>query len=387
MANRIVNLDANAGVSMSDLAREAVIRAMDRQANPSSIHGPGRTAHGELEVARESLACVFDCSNDQIVFTSGATEAAALALSPCILDGETGRNIGKLYVSAVEHPCVYSGGRLAERVEFVPVRSDGVVDLAALERMLGAHDYSAGVPFLALMLANNETGVVQPVPEASRLVKDYGGYAFCDAVQAVGRIPFTFDALGTDFVSVSSHKIGGPHGAGALLLASADIRPLPLLTGGGQERGLRAGTENVAAIAGFGVAAKEALHHLENSPSTEALRDSLEVEITALTPDAVFAGGAAERLPNTSMVVVPGLPAETAVIAFDLEGFAVSSGSACSSGKVSASHVLLAMGYSTERAGNGIRISLPFDTTEGDIEEFLKVWRSVVDRLRPDKAA
>ncbi len=387
MANRIVNFDANAGLNLSNGARGAVLRAMAHQANASSIHGLGRAARGELESARDSISTVFDCPKDQIVFTSGATEAAALALSPSILEGNTRRTVGKLYVSAVEHPCVLGGGRLSDRVEFVPVTRDGIIDIAALGALLAAHDKSLGAPLVALMLANNETGVIQPIAEASRLTKACGGYVFCDAVQAVGRIAFNVASLGADFVSVSSHKIGGPQGGGALLLANADVRPLPVLTGGGQERGLRAGTENVAAIAGFGVAVAEAVHHVPDMAPISALRNRLEAGIRAQTPDAIVAGDTADRLPNTSMVIVPGLPAETAVIAFDLEGIAVSSGSACSSGKVSASHVLLAMGYSDDRAGSGIRISLPADATENQIDEFLKVWRSVVDRLRPEIAA
>ena len=387
MANRIVNFDANAGLSLSTGARNAVLRAIEHQANASSIHGPGREARGELERARDSVSAVFGCSKDQVVFTSGATEAAALALSPFILDGKTRHHVGRLYVSAVEHPCVLGGGRLSDRLESIPVTKDGIVDLGRLGALLDAHDHSAGVPVLALMLANNETGVIQPVAEATRLVKARGGYVFCDAVQAVGRISFDLKSLGADFVSVSSHKIGGPQGAGALLLADTSVRPQPLLTGGGQERGLRSGRENVAAIAGFGVAAQESVHHLADMARIKAVRSRLERGIKAATPDAIIAGEAAERLANTAMVIIPGLPAETAVIAFDLENVAVSSGSACSSGKVSASHVLLAMGYSAERAGNGIRISLRPDATENEVDDFLKVWRSVVDRLRPDKAA
>ena len=387
MANRIVNFDANAGLGLSPGARGAVERAIAQQANASSIHEPGRIARGELESARDAISTVFACLKEQIVFTSGATEAAALALTPFIVVGKAHRAVGKVYVSAVEHPCVLGGGRLSDRVEIVPVTKDGVIDIDALEALLDAHDDQTGVPFVALMLANNETGVIQPVTEAGRLAKAYGGYLFCDAVQAVGRIPFTIADLGADFVSVSSHKIGGAQGAGALLLANADVRPLPLLTGGGQERGLRAGTENVAAIAGFGVAVVETVHHVPDMARILALRNRLEAGIKVQTPDAVIVGEAVDRLPNTSMVIVPGLPAETAVIAFDLDGVAVSSGSACSSGKVSASHVLMAMGYSTERAGNGIRISLPADVTENQIDEFLKVWRSVVDRLRPEIAA
>lgn len=387
MATRFLKFDANAGGELLPQARQSMIAALDQAANPSSIHAAGRRARGLVEAARESVARLCGAGKDDIIFTSGATEAAALALSPVIMKGRERHPVGRLFVAATEHPCVLAGGRLSDRITIVPVDENGVIDLQALERLLAGCDKSAGSPLLALMLANNETGVLQPVTQAARIVREHDGFVFCDAVQAFGRIEVDVAALGADMVSISSHKIGGPQGAGALVLAGADIRPMPLLTGGGQERGHRAGTENVAAIAGFGVAAEAVMNHLKDVDSVIGLRRRLEAELHRLAPDMRIAGEAASRLPNTIMAVVPSLPAETAVIAFDLEGVAVSSGSACSSGKVTASHVLLAMGYSDEGAGNGIRISLPADVTNADIDRFLSVWRSVDQRLRPDKAA
>ncbi len=387
MATGFLNFDANAGANLLPAARDAVISVLDRAANPSSIHAAGRRSRNLVEKAREAVASACRARKEQIVFTSGATEAAALGLSPRIIKGRETYSVGTLYVAATEHPCVLSGGRLADRIAIVPVSDSGIVDLAALERMLQDHDDGAGAPMLALMMANNETGVLQPVEKAVSLVKSHGGFVFCDAVQAFGRIPFDIASSGADFVSLSSHKIGGPQGAGALLLANEDVRPEPVLTGGGQERGFRAGTENVAAIVGFGIAAEAVMNHLEDRESIAGLRDSLETELRLISPEIRVAGEHAPRLPNTVMFVVPGLSAETAVIAFDLEGIAVSSGSACSSGKVSPSHVLLAMGFSEDMAGSGIRVSLPVDVTDAGIETFLMVWRSIVNRLRPNQAA
>lgn len=388
MATGFLNFDANAGARLLPAARDAVISVLDHAANPSSIHAAGRQSRNMVEKARERVAVACGAARkDQLVFTSGATEAAALALSPNIRKGRETLAVGGLYVAATEHPCVLSGGRLAKRLHIVPVLASGIVDLAALAQMLEDHDHAAGVPMLALMLANNETGVLQPVVDAVSLIRRHGGFVFCDAVQAFGRIAVDIAALGADFISLSSHKIGGPQGAGAMVMASEDVRPEPFLAGGGQERGFRAGTENVAAIVGFGIAAEAVMNHLEGTESIARLRDGLETELRRISPDIRIAGDSAPRLSNTAMFTVPGLSAETAVIALDLEGIEVSSGSACSSGKVAASHVLQAMGFSEEMAGSGIRISLPVDVTAADIETFLMVWRSIESRLRPNQAA
>jgi len=267
------------------------------------------------------------------------------------------------------------------------VTRDGTLDLEALERALAGHDTAKGAPYVAPMLANNETGVIHPVAEAARMTKAHGGYVFCDAVQGLGRITVDIAALGVDFLALSGHKVGGPQGVGALVIADAALRPAPLLTGGGQERRQRAGTENVAAIAGFGVAAEMAGHHLPDMPRIADLRDALERGIAGEAPEARFFGDKAERLPNTTLFAVPGLAAETLVMAFDLEGIAVSAGSACSSGKVAGSHVLEAMGEPGEIARGGIRVSLTRDAGVADIERFIAAWRAIYGRMRQDKAA
>lgn len=387
MVKTPLNFDENAGAPLIATARAAMVAALDGSANASSIHAAGRRARAIVERSRDHVGTLCGADKDGVVFTSGATEAAVLALSPAFRRGKETLPVGRLFVAATEHPCVLAGGRLADRLTVIPVDGNGRVDVAVLADRLEAHDPADGVPLVALMLANNETGVIQPVTEVTNLVHDNGGFIFCDAVQAIGRLPVDIGDLRVDFLSISSHKIGGPQGAGALILADPDLRPMPLLTGGGQERGLRAGTENVAAIAGFGVAAGQVMDHVERRESMARMRDRLEAGIRRISPDVQFAGAAAARLPNTAMCVVPGLAAETAVIAFDLEGVALSSGSACSSGKVAPSHVLQAMGFPEDLAGNGIRISLPADVTEVEIDEFLSVWQSVDRRLRPDKAA
>jgi cysteine desulfurase len=383
-----IYLDANAGAPLLPAARQAMVAALEAGGNASSVHGEGRAARRIVEEAREAVAALAGARPEAVVFTSGATEAAATALCPVMRVGGGSVAIGRLYVGATEHPCVLAGGRFgAEQVVRLPVTADGTLDLGALDRALDSHDPAEGPFFLALMLANNETGVIHPVAEAARRVKARGGLVFCDAVQAAGRIPIDVAALGVDFLALSSHKMGGPQGAGALVLADEAVRPEPLMRGGGQESYRRAGTENVAAIAGFGVAARAAGHHLQDTGRVRILRDRLEAGIAEIAPEALIAGGGAERLPNTVLFAVPGLSAETAVIAFDLEGIAVSSGSACSSGKVGPSHVLEAMGVAPELRRSGIRVSLTPASTETDLEAFLAAWRGIYARLRPARAA
>jgi cysteine desulfurase len=381
-------LDANAGAPLLPQAREAMLSALAVAANPSSVHAEGRRAREIVERARGDVADAVGAKPANVIFTSGATESAALALTPRIHAGKSVAPVARLYVGATEHPCVLAGGRFpADKVTRFPVERSGIVDLAALERALADHDRSEGAPYVALMLANNETGVVHPVAEAARLTKAHGGYVFCDAVQALGRIPVDIAALGVEFLALSAHKLGGPQGIGALVLADESIRPEPLLTGGGQERRCRAGTENVAGIAGFGVAARLAASHLGEAGRLAELRARLEQELLAVSPAARIAGATAERLPNTTLFAEPAISAETAVIAFDLEGIAVSAGSACSSGKVTASHVLDAMGEPAEIARSGIRVSLPYDAEEADIENFIRAWGVIHARLSRPKAA
>lgn len=355
--------------------------AMERVGNPSSVHSEGRQARGVVETAREQVASLVNAPKEAVIFTSGATEATHLALSPNIRSGGEARHASKLYVLETEHPCVLAGGRFEpEHVLAVPVKSDGFIDLAALEALLDVHDDASGAPFVAVQLANSETGVVQPVAEVARMVRFRGGYVLCDAVQAAGRLPIDVAKLGVDFLILSSHKIGGPMGAGALINAHSILETEPLLRGGGQETNRRAGTENVPAIAGFGEAAVQAASEAADFASITALRDSLEAgllpicEKLGLADRLTIFGQSATRLGNTSLIALRGMKAETALIAFDLDGVAVSSGSACSSGKVGNSHVLQAMGVSPDVAQAAIRVSLGWNSTRDDVLQFLSVF-------------
>ena len=371
MASERTYFDWNATAPLRPGARAAMLAALDASGNASSVHGEGRTARQRVEAARRQVAALVGGAKvNQVTFVSGATEANALALQPGIA--------GRLFVSAVEHPSVLAGGRFAqEQVEILPVDGNGIVDLDALAGAL----VMAERPLVSVMLANNETGVIQPIAEIAAIVHAANGLLHVDAVQAAGRIPVDMCALGADLMSLSSHKIGGPQGAGALIVDS-DQNLKPLIRGGGQERGLRAGTENVAAIAGFGAAAEAALAGLDaEAGRMAALRERLEGGLRAATPDAIIFAHGVGRLPNTTLVAVPGVKAETALIAFDLNGFALSSGAACSSGKVAASHVLAAMGVEPALARGAIRISLGPTTTETEVESLLIAWKRLVPSL------
>jgi len=362
--------------------------ALAHTGNPSSVHAQGRLARAEIETARGEVAALAGAAPDQVIFASGATEAAVMALTPQLLSGSDRITASHLYAGASEHPCVLSGGRFAAGdVSLLPVDANGVIDLAAMERALGDHDRVAGRPFVALMLANNETGVIHPVAQAAAIARRHDAVIFCDAVQAAGRIALDIKALGVDMLALSAHKMGGPQGVGALVLADEALRPAPLLTGGGQEKYRRAGTENVAAIAGFGVAAKAARRHFGEADRIGDLRGRLEAGIKRVTPDAVIFGAAVERLANTVLFAVPGVTAETAVIAFDLEGIAVSSGSACSSGKVGDSHVLAAMGVPPDLRRGAIRISLAPLASAAETEFVVDAWQRIYARLSDRHAA
>jgi cysteine desulfurase len=361
-------LDWNATGKLRPQAKAAMLSALEVTGNPSSVHSAGRTARLMVEAAREHVASVVAASARDVVFTASGTEANMLALTPAL--GEV------LLVSAIEHPSVRSGGRFSA-VQEIPVTADGMVDLGALERQLATSARS----LVSIMLANNETGVVQPVAAAAALVHDAGGLLHVDAVQGPGRMACDFKGLGADLMTLSAHKIGGPQGVGALIRREGIPLP-PVIKGGGQERGARAGTENVAGIAGFGAAAEAAGQALAEEASRMAtLRDRFEAGLKALTPQAVFFGSAADRLPNTSLFTVPGMKAETAIIALDLEGIAVSSGAACSSGKVASSHVLAAMGVDPELSRGAIRVSFGYSSTDGDVEFILNAWAKLRERL------
>jgi len=378
--------DWNATAPLRPEARAAMLAALDLAGNASSVHAEGRAARRLIEQARAQVAALVGAEPKTVTFTSGATEANMLALTPAILAGGRKEPRDRLFVSAVEHPSVLGGGRFAaEQVEILPVDRDGVVDLEALRSAVARTER----PLVSVMLANNETGVIQPIAQIADIVHAAGGLLHVDAVQGAGRLSCRMDDLGADLLSLSSHKLGGPQGAGALVVRDGLHIAEPLIRGGGQERGLRAGTENVAAIAGFGAAAAVATR-LAETARMAALRDRIEAGIKAATPDAVVFGGNAARLPNTILVAVPGIKAETAIIAFDLNGIALSSGAACSSGKVQTSHALLAMGVEPALAQGALRISLGWETRESDVEKLLTAWNTVVSSLlkkQPNMAA
>lgn len=357
-------LDANASEPLRPEARAAAIAALDVIGNPASVHAAGRAARRLLETARRQVAARFGAEPGGVVFTSGGTEANALAIHGF----SAGRRV---LVGATEHPSVLAAAPGAERL---PVLPDGTLDLAALAAALD------GPPALVcLMAANNETGVLHPLKQASALCRAAGAVLHVDAVQAAGRVPVSLAALGADSLAISGHKLGGPKGAGALLLAPGRDVPA-LIAGGGQERGRRGGTEALPAIAGLGAAAEAA----EPTARLAELRDRIAKGIARIAPEARFPGEGAPRLPNTLSVLLPGVAAETQVIALDLAGVQVSAGAACSSGKVAASSVLAAMGFG-ELAGCAIRVSLPWNAPDDAPERFLAAWAEM--RARALRAA
>jgi len=372
-----VYLDWNATTPLRTEARQAMADAWEQSGNPSSVHTEGRKARRLVEDARAAIAAAAGARPQDVVFSSGGTEANALALTPGLRRG-AGQKVERLLVSAIEHASVLAGGRFrAEAIGTINVTGAGLVDLDHLRTQL-----ADGPPALvSVMSANNETGAVQPTADVARIVHQAGGLLHVDAIQAFGKIRLDLSAMGADLVTLSAHKIGGPKGAGAVVLAE-DVQGLePLLRGGGQELGRRAGTENVAGISGFGAAAKAAMAALEaDAARLGELRNRLEDGLKQTPGMIVFSEGA-PRLPNTTLFTVPGLKAETAVIGFDLAGIAVSSGSACSSGKVQPSHVLDAMGLGLELAQGAVRLSLGWSTSEADIELTLKAWRKLANGL------
>ncbi|HEY1885182.1 MAG TPA: cysteine desulfurase family protein [Roseiarcus sp.] len=372
-------LDYNATAPLRAAAREAALSAMETTGNPSSVHAEGRAARRIVENARSEVARLAGVSSRSVTFVSGGTEAANAALNPLFGGGPNAAPLDRLIVSAGEHPCVLSGHRFPI-AEIAPLLTDGRIDLDWLE----AACRRPGRVLLALQGANNETGVIQPVAEAAALVHAAHGFVFCDAVQMAGRIKCDIGALGADTLMLSAHKLGGLKGAGALVAARAGINlGAPLIRGGGQERGARAGTESVAAIAAFGAAARACLVELDTEPARLiGMRDRLTVAVRSVAADAVVFAEAAPRLPNTVSFAVPGVEAATLMIALDLAGVAVSSGSACSSGKVAPSHVLAAMGTAPELARGAIRLSLGWASTEADVDRFAQAFGSVMARMR-----
>lgn len=364
-------LDHAATSPLRDAAREAVLDALKIGANASSVHAEGRAARNAIEKARALVAALVAVAPNRVIFTSGGTEANALALSP-----GTGRP--KLIISAIEHDSVRAGGRFAAgNISTLGVDGKGVVWLDDLDCLLA----TGGPSLVSVMLVNNETGVIQPVTEIAARVHAAGGLLHVDAVQAAGKLPLEMAALGADLLTLSAHKIGGPQGIGALVVRSG-LEPDPLMRGGGQERARRAGTEALALIAGFGAAAELARQEMDHAPARIGrLRDRLEAGLLAASPASRIIGQEAPRAPHIVNLLTPGLVAETAVIACDLAGLAISAGAACSSGKVRASHVLQAMGLSTVDAACGLRFSLGWTSDEASVLRAVEVFTGVAGAL------
>ncbi|WP_308720169.1 aminotransferase class V-fold PLP-dependent enzyme [Komagataeibacter xylinus] len=366
LSERFTYLDANAAEPIRPQALEAMTQAALVAGNPASVHRAGRAARAVLETAREDIAALFGAAAENCVFTSGGTEANVLAIA-----GQAGGR--RVLVGASEHDAV----RAATQAATIAVRADGVLDLAALERMLANGEPPA---LVCAMLANNETGVINPVREIADLCHAHGALLHVDAVQAAGRIAFTLEGLGADSVAISGHKFGGPKGAGALLLAGGRFHALPpLLAGGGQEQGRRGGTPALPAIAGMAAAARVAVAGMVvQADRLGAWRD--RIEAAAVAAGASVCGAGVMRLANTTSLVLPGRRAQTQLIALDMAGYGVSAGAACSSGKVARSHVLEAMGLG-EGAGCAIRVSLPWSVDEADVQGFINAYAAMAARL------
>lgn len=372
-------LDHNATSPARTAVREAVAVALCAVGNASSIHAEGRKARAIIEQARDDVAALVGAASQDVIFTSGGTEAANTLLA----GGLTfhGARPQRLIALATEHPCVLEGhGFAADCVSLAPVDASGIIDLDWLRDDLAAN----GPALLAIQLVNSETGVIQPVAKAAEMVHAAGGVVACDAVQAAGKMPLDITALGADALFISAHKIGGPQGVGAIALGGGFVTlDARLLRGGGQERGARAGTENVAGIGGFGVAARIASTDMaDDAGRYENLQRLAEKRLREIAPDVVIFGADAARAPNVTAFAVPGFSAQTLLMQCDLRGIALSSGSACSSGKVRRSHVLEAMGVTKDIAGGAVRISTGWNSTEADVMRFADVLAACLNGAR-----
>jgi cysteine desulfurase len=383
-------LDHNATAPLRPQARDVMTAAMAEPGNALSVHAGGRAARNRIETARRHVADLLSAAPDDVIFTSGGSEANALVLRGATqAAAASGERITRLIVSAIEHDSVLANAAACAditpglRLVVCPVTAEGIVDIAEFKRLLGE---GKGRALVSVMAANNETGIVQPLDEIVAIAKSVGALVHSDAVQLAGKSAVNFVNFGLDYMTVSAHKLGGPQGVGALI-----VRPgAPLLrqiAGGGQEFGRRAGTENVAAIAGFGAAAEAALRDLALWNTRRAWREELERKMMAAIPDAAIIGQDVKRLPNTICVAAPAVPAENMVIALDLDGFAVSAGAACSSGKVSQSHVLTAMGVPPYIAASAIRVSFGWNSTEQELASFADAWTRIVKRAHARVAA
>ncbi len=365
-------LDYNATVPVRPEVVEAVMHALQQTGNPSSVHYAGRVARQRMETARAQVAALVRAEAEWVTFTSGGTEANNLVLR--------GLDCERAVVSAVEHDSVLvAAGASGAAVEIVPVDGQGRIDLQALDGILaGGTDRTV----VSVMLANNETGVIQPVAEVARLARAHGAMVHCDAIQAAGKIPVDIRRLGVELMSLSAHKLGGPQGVGALV-AAPHVNLSPILFGGRQETARRAGTENVAGVVGFGVAAEMAASDCARDRELGAMRDETARQLKEIAPGVKELGEGAARLPNTLCVTMPGVTSETQVMGLDLAGVAVSAGAACSSGKVKLSHVLGAMGVPEDVAMTAIRVSLGWRTVSEDLERFVRAWSDIYFRAAP----
>jgi len=375
-----VYLDYNATAPLSARAREAVLSSLDIIGNPSSVHAEGRAAKALLQKARTAIASLVNADKNNVIFTSGATESSATVLTPHYVMGRKPLLMSHLYIGATEHPAMAQGDFFEpEKRTVLPADENGIIRPAILEAALAKHDKTKGLPLVAVQYANHETGVIQPVAELAAAARAAGGLFIVDAVQALGKLPIDIHACGADFLIIAAHKIGGLKGIGAYIASGGLIRPRALMSGGGQEWGLRGGTTPVQLIASFGAAALEASENLADKDKMahmRALQSGLEQGIKEICPQAAIYGENAARLANTTAFSVPGIKAETLQIAFDLAGIAVSNGAACSSGKVGASPVLAAMGVSNEYGA--IRVSTGAATADRDIERFLEAFRNIM---------
>jgi cysteine desulfurase len=361
-----IYFDHNATTPVRAEVADAIATALALGGNASSVHTAGRQARQLVEESREQIADLVGVRPAEIVFTSGGTEANNLVLR--------GTGCDHVLVSAIEHDSVLDA---AENIEKIPVDENGLIDLAVLETRLSEID---GQVLVSIMLANNETGVIEPVVQVVEIARKYGALVHTDAIQALGKITVDRAKLGVDFMSLSAHKIGGPQGVGALVV-NEEVPLRALIRGGGQERSRRAGTENVPGIVGFGAAARE----LTDFTEIKLLQDQLEASIKSIAPEAVVYGESVERLPNTSCISMPGVTNETQVMKFDLENVMISAGSACSSGKVQASHVLKAMNVAEDMASTAIRVSLGHGNTADDVAYFVSRWEKIYARANPDR--
>lgn len=370
-------LDHNATSVLRPEAKAAMVEALDAGGNPSSVHAEGRGARRMVDLARERVAALVGARPEMVIFTSGGTEANTLAIR--------GSGADHIIVSATEHPAVREAAQGASvPVDVVPVDEHGVVDLKALDQLLSAVD---GKVLISIMTANNETGTLQPIPEIADLARAHEALLHTDAVQAAGKINLSFPLLGADMVTLSAHKLGGPQGIGALVVRDG-LELAPQIVGGGQELRRRGGTENVPGIVGFGAAAQAASGALEKFQNDiRVLRDELESKLLKVAPQTEIFSGQADRLPNTCCFAHPDMPADMLLIGFDLEGVAVSSGSACSSGKVEQSPVLAAMGIDDNLASGAIRVSLGWNSNVVDVEQFAHAWTKIAARHKARKAA